>query len=65
MEKHESIHLYLDRDNAGIMCTQKALKWNQKYVHRSHLYKNHKDLNKHLVQPQHAQKQNRGVRKGL
>lgn len=65
MEKHESIHLYLDRDNAGIMSTQKALEWNQKYTDRSHLYKNHKDLNECLVQLQHAPKQNRGIRKGL
>ena len=65
MEKHESIHLYLDRDNAGIMSTQKALGWSQKYIDQSHLYKNHKDLNECLVQQQHAPKQNRGVRKGL
>lgn len=65
MEKHESIHLYLDRDNAGIMSTQKALEWNQKYVDRSHFYKNYKDLNECLVQHQHAPKQSRGVRRGL
>ncbi len=65
MEKHEAIHLYLDRDHAGITSTQKALKWDRKYVDQSHLYKNHKDLNEGLVQQQHAQKQSRGVRKGL
>lgn len=65
MEKHEAIHLYLDHDHAGITSTQKALEWSRKYVDWSHIYKNHKDLNECLVQPQHAPKQSRGVRKGL
>ena len=29
MDKHELVNLYLDRDNAGIKCTQKALEWDQ------------------------------------
>ncbi len=65
MEKHESIHLYLDRDHAGITSTQKALEWDRKYVDKSHVYKNHKDLNECLVQQQQTQKQSRGVRKGI
>lgn len=65
MEKHESIYLYLDRDHAGVKSTQKALEWSHKYVDRSHLYKNHKDLNESLTQPQHALKQSRGITKRL
>jgi len=45
IEKHETINLYLDRDDAGIKCTQKALEWDQKYIDRSDLYKDFKDLN--------------------
>ena len=49
MEKHRKINLYLDRDEAGIKNTQAALKWDKKYIDRSHLYKNYKDLNEYLV----------------
>ncbi|HVG16879.1 MAG TPA: toprim domain-containing protein [Chitinophagaceae bacterium] len=58
MEKNEKIHLYLDRDKAGIKNTIGSLKWNSKYGDKSNLYKNHKDLNDYLVRqdPKHAQK---------
>lgn len=58
MEKHQKINLYLDRDEAGIKNTQKALKWDIKYIDKSDLYKNHKDLNDYLVHQnqQHKQK---------
>ena len=36
MEKNEKVHLYLDRDEAGIKNTQKALKWNVQYLDKSH-----------------------------
>ncbi len=49
MEKNEKVYLYLDRDEAGTKNTQMALKWNVKYIDKSHLYKNHKDLNDYLV----------------
>jgi hypothetical protein len=49
MEENKKIHLYLDRDEAGIKHTQTALKWNQKYIDRSHSYENHKDLNEYLL----------------
>jgi len=59
MEENQKINLYLDRDEAGIKYTQAALKWNQKYVDRSHLYKNHKDLNDYLISQSRQLKQYR------
>ena len=49
MERFSSIHLFLDRDNAGLEATQKALHWSAKYTDKSSLYKRHKDLNDYLV----------------
>ena len=49
MEKHSSIHLYLDRDDSGIAITQKALSISQQYRDESFKYKNHKDMNEYLV----------------
>ncbi len=49
MEKNEQVYLYLDRDEAGMKNTQSALNWDIKYSDRSHLYKNHKDLNDYLL----------------
>ena len=49
MEKNQKIYLYLDRDEAGIKHTKEAMKRDIKYVDRSHLYKNDKDLNDYLV----------------
>jgi len=57
MEENQKINLYLDRDEAGMKYTQAALKWNQKYVDRSHLYKNHKDLNDYLISQNQQLKQ--------
>lgn len=62
MEKYEAIRLYLDRDSTGIKCTQKALEWNHKYLDKSDLYKNFKDLNECLVQQQHELKQSPRLR---
>jgi Toprim-like/CHC2 zinc finger len=45
MEKHESIHLYLDNDEAGRKCTNLAQKRSQKFQDESKLYKGYKDLN--------------------
>ncbi len=59
-EERRKINLYLDRDEAGLKHTQNALKWDIKYVDRSHLHKKHKDLNGYLVhksqQQKHSQK---------
>jgi len=49
MEENQKVYLYLDRDEAGMKNTQTALKWDRKYIDRSHLYKNHKDLNDYLL----------------
>ncbi len=63
MEENQKVDLYLDRDEAGIKNTQTALKWNTKYIDRSDLYKNHKDLNDYLISQSQQLKQS--GRKGL
>jgi hypothetical protein len=45
MEQHEHIKLYLDQDKTGQNCTRYALSLSNRYKDKSHLYKNHKDLN--------------------
>lgn len=65
MEKHEKINLYLDRDTAGINSTQTALKWDVKYIDKSDLYKNHKDLNDYLVHQNQQHKQRFKLRRHL
>src|SRR4051812_18029169 len=49
MEKHQHVKLYLDRDEAGMRNTQTALKWDTKYIDKSHLYNTYKDLNDYLA----------------
>jgi hypothetical protein len=50
MEKHDHIHLFLNRDNAGITNTKTALHWNpDKYLDRSEFYRGRKDLNEWLI----------------
>ena len=63
MEQHGQIHLFLDRDSAGIKFTQTALQWSKKYIDQSHTYKNHKDLNELLIK-QDKQRQAQSHRKG-
>lgn len=60
MEQHQQIHLFLDRDSAGIKFTQAALQWSKKYIDQSHTYKKYKDLNEYLIkqqEPRHKQSQ--------
>jgi hypothetical protein len=57
MENYQTIDLYLDRDPAGIKNTLRALEWDKKYIDRSHLYKNHKDLNEFLMAEKHELKE--------
>ncbi len=57
MEEYRKINLYLDRDQAGLKHSQNALKWDMKYIDRSHLYKKHKDLNDYLLYWSQQQKQ--------
>ncbi|MEJ7676864.1 MAG: toprim domain-containing protein [Segetibacter sp.] len=49
MEENQKVYLYLDKDEAGVKNTQTVLKWNKKYVDRSLLYRNDKNLNDYLL----------------
>ena len=49
MEKHQSIHLYLDQDEAGRKNTKLALKRSAHFKDESKLYKGYKDLNDWLI----------------
>ncbi len=48
MEQYPNIHLFLDRDQMGIKCTEKALQWSSKYIDQSRYYQRFKDLNEYL-----------------
>ncbi len=52
MEQHGQIHLFLDRDSAGIKFTQEALQWSKKYIDQSHVYKKYNDLNEYSIKQQ-------------
>ncbi|MEP7233620.1 MAG: toprim domain-containing protein [Ginsengibacter sp.] len=52
IEQHQQIHLFLDRDSAGIKFTPAALQWSKKYRDQSHTYKKYKDLNEYLIRQQ-------------
>ncbi|HEU4788549.1 MAG TPA: toprim domain-containing protein [Flavobacterium sp.] len=60
METHKQIRLYLDRDTTGINCTQRALSMSPKYQDESTLYKNHKDFNDWIINPEKVQKKHLG-----
>lgn len=60
METHKQIRLYLDRDTTGINCTQRALSMSSKYKDESTLYKNHKDFNDWIMNPEKAPKKHLG-----
>lgn len=60
METHKQIRLYLDRDTTGINCTQRALSMSPKYKDESTLYKNHKDFNDWIMNPEKAPKKHLG-----
>lgn len=49
MERFPSVHLYLDRDTAGLNATQQALHWSKKYKDQSAFYNGFKDMNDFLV----------------
>ncbi len=58
MEKHEHIHLYLDRDEAGKKCLDIASKRSLNYKDESSLYDSYKDLNDWIMHfGKHQQKQ--------
>ncbi len=56
MEKHQSIHLYLDHDTAGRKCTSLAEKRSIKFKDESKLYKGSKDLNEWITKAEKIQK---------
>lgn len=56
LEKYDSVHLYLDRDNRGLSVTKDLLSLGTKYFDKSHLYQNHKDLNEYLIKEHPEQK---------
>lgn len=60
MENHKQIRLYLDRDTTGINCTRRALSMSSKYKDESTLYKNHKDFNDWIMNPEKAPKKHLG-----
>ena len=60
MEKHQAIRLYLDRDITGQNLTQRAFSMSTKYIDKSSLYQNHKDLNDWLVHTGKEQKKRLG-----
>lgn len=63
MERHHSIHLFLDRDAAGVKAQEQALRWSQKYKDKSALYTGHKDLNDFLTHHETTQ-QRQSLRRG-
>jgi Toprim-like/CHC2 zinc finger len=66
MEQHQSIHLYLDRDEAGLRATRQALEWSEKYGDKSHLYHGYKDLNEyHIERREDELKQSRSYKHGI
>jgi Toprim-like/CHC2 zinc finger len=55
MEKHQAVHLFLDRGQAGISQTRRALEWNNAiYIDNSLLYKEYPDLNVWLIRNQNG-----------
>ena len=65
MEKHQTIKLYLDQDDAGRKHTAMALKRSQKFEDASKLYKGFKDLNEWLTQSEKQKKSRQTLQKGL
>jgi hypothetical protein len=49
MEGHPIVHLFLDRDEAGLIRTKEALGWSDRYVDSSIFYHSFKDLNDFLI----------------
>ena len=66
MEKHNAIHLYLDRDTSGIKNSMLALSWSEKYHDESINYSNCKDLNEFLIASREEEiKQHRNISRRL
>ena len=65
MEKHKSVHLYLDHDKAGRQCTELVQKRSMKFHDESKLYKGYKDLNDWVMNLGKEQKQSHSMRRHL
>ena len=65
MEKHKSVHLYLDHDKAGKQCTELVQKRSMKFHDESKLYKGYKDLNDWVMNLEKEQKQSHSMRRHL
>lgn len=65
MEKHSSIHLYLDRDQQGIKWMKQALSWSEKYKDKSYFYYQCKDLNEYLTTNQNMLRIKEGQSRGM
>lgn len=65
MERHDSIHLYLDQGKSGQAWTKYALELDaQKYKDQSQLYKGYDDFNDWLINFGKAEKKTKSVRIG-
>lgn len=62
LEGHRRVHLYLDRDTAGVQATLKALDRGLHYQDKSSLYRHYNDLNEFLVQG--GKRRSRALRAG-
>ncbi len=62
MEKHETIHLYLDNDEAGRKCTSLALKRSPAFKDESKLYQGYKDLNEWMINSRKKRKQKHSLK---
>ena len=56
MERHQSIHLYLDNDTAGRKCASLAEKRSVKFKDESKVYQGSKDLNEWITKVENIQK---------
>lgn len=64
LEEHQSIKLYLDRDEAGQNYSRYVLSLSKKYRDEGSLYANHKDFNEWLVSSGNKQKKRLRLRLG-
>ncbi|GAC1496950.1 MAG: toprim domain-containing protein [Flavisolibacter sp.] len=63
MEQHCEIHLFLDRDEAGLRCSEHALRSSNLYINQNFRYKQFKDLNDFLTQNQDPKKKKISLKK--
>jgi DNA primase len=63
MEKHETIHLFLDNDSAGQKHVEQLQQRTGKVIDERHMYKDFKDLNEWLVEQNRSLRMRRGLRR--